>query len=202
MLIVQAVGVAFLIGYTTFAALQWCEMRRTNNLSTQALSNAKKQFERDQRPYVWPAEIVPFPLRVGEQIRANVFLVKYGKTPALREKYGGKVLVYVGKGTLFQADEFFENFDENNIVGGSEIIIPPGIPPDPRKSQAFSTAKSDGIIATAAGLNEIEKTEGSFAVVGVVVYFDAAGNKYRTDFCTMHLPGGLMAWCSRHNEIH
>lgn len=198
----EMVGLAVLIAYTTFAALQWCEMRKTNKLSGDALSNAKTQFQQDQRPYMWPAKFIPFPVKVKEPIRVNSYYVNYGKTPALRQKSIGKILVFSGEGTLAQADRFFATFDESKIVGGSEIIVPPGIPPDPKQSQAFATDRSDVAPVDAKAVNEINKTDGSYAVVGVITYYDAFGNHYRSDYCAMHLANGNVAWCARHNEIH
>ena len=170
--------------------------------SRQAVTTAANNFVIDQRPYVWPAKVEELPRRVGQPIQVSVWFVDYGKTPALREKNTSKTLVYFGEGTLAQADKFFSTLDRDHIVGGSEVIIPPGIPPDAKQSQAFSTAYSDVILQDQAVIDGIDKTDGSFAVVGTISYWDAAGNHYWSDYCMMHLANGLMAWCARHNEIH
>jgi hypothetical protein len=167
-----------------------------------ALTATKEQFAKDQRPYVWPAEIVPHPPKVGEQIKANVYFVNYGKTPAINEKSAGKILLFVGEGTLKQADAFFDTFDENKVIGGSEIILPPGVPQDAKKSPAFITTYSDATPKDQSAIDEINRTDGSFAVVGVVTYFDSTGTHYRSNYCMMHLANGALAWCARHNEIH
>jgi hypothetical protein len=193
--LIEAVGIVFLIIYTGVTIGLWCSSRDANKL-------AHEHFLKDQRPYMWPMKIEAHPLKVGEPVRVNVFYANYGKTPALKEKSAGKVLIYVGEGTLKQADTFFANFDENKVIGGSEIIVPPGIPPNPKDSQAWATDQSDIIPKDQAAVDGIDKTDGSFAVVGVITYFDSYGTHYRSDYCAMHLANGNVAWCARHNEIH
>lgn len=199
-----------LIAYT-------CETRRTNDLTERALKNSKdqfiksqefsgKQFQSDQRPYIWPVLREPEkPPKPGEPIRVNVFFINYGKTPAIRERSQTGLLVFFGEGTMPQADKFFSTFDEKSLVGAdaSEIIVPPGIPPDVAKgASAYTTAESKPLPKDQKVLDEIRNTDGSYAVVGVVLYEDGLGGHYRSDFCSMHLHTGSMMWCTRHNEIH
>jgi hypothetical protein len=170
-----------------------------------ARDDSRIQFIRDQRPYVWTAGMVPFPIKTGDQIRANIYFVNYGKTPAIKEKSSGKILLITRIETTEEAtkefiDPFFDTFDENKVAGGSEIILPPGIPQDPKKSPAFVTVRSDFIVKNGADI--ISKTDGSFAIVGVVTYYDSAGTHYRSDFCMLHTANGNVAWCIRHNDIH
>jgi hypothetical protein len=206
---VEFLALVFLILYT-------CETRRTNNLTQRSLTQSatqftdsqkttKEEFVADQRPYVWPAGTVTFPIKSGEQIRANVYFVNYGKTPAIKEKSSGKILLITRIETPEEAttefvDPFFNTFDETKVAGGSEIILPPGIPQDPKKSPAFATERSDAIVNSGAEI--ISKTDGSFAIVGVVTYYDSAGTHYRSDYCMLHNANGNVMWCIRHNEIH
>jgi len=178
-----------------------CETKRTNNLTQQALTNARKNFAKDQRPYVWPARIEAAPLKLKEKVSANIYFINYGKTPAIKEHSTGKILVFYNKTIVEQIDNFFETFDETKVAGGSEIIVPPGIPTDPKQSQSFATTYSDVIPTTQAAMDLVTKTDGSFAVVGVVTYFDSDGTHYRSDYCMMHLANGLLAWCEKHNAI-
>ena len=166
-----------------------------------ALVASKEQFAKDQRPYVWPAQLVMIPPKAGEQVRVNVFFLNYGKTPALRETSLSKVLVFTSEEVRGQVDSYFDNFDETKISGGSVFIVPPGILPDPLKSEARTTARSDFVPNTQADADVIQKTDFSYAVIGVVIYYDAAGTHYRSDYCAMHLADGLMAWCPKHNDI-
>jgi hypothetical protein len=191
-----------LVVYAAFAGWQAWLTRRLAVGGDDALKLSKEQFVKDQRPYVWPAEIDPHPLKLGEQVKANVYFVNYGKTPAINEKSAGKILLFVGEGTLKQADTFFDTFDESKVIGGSELILPPGIPQDSKKSPSFITTYSDATPKDQPAIDEINKTDGSFAIVGVVTYFDSAGTHYRSNYCMMHLANGALAWCARHNEIH
>lgn len=52
MLIIQGVGVFFLIAYTTFAALQWCEMKKTATAAIEANKSADKTFRLTNRAHV------------------------------------------------------------------------------------------------------------------------------------------------------
>lgn len=182
-----------------------CEARSANRLSDQALTNAKEQFRNDQRPYVWPAKVDPVPIKLREPIKANIFFVNYGKTPAFKQKSHGKILVLGRKdtpeNTLKELDPFFDNFDESKVVGGSAVLLPPGIPPDLMKSQAYITARSEVGLADQASVSILNKQDGSFAIVGVVIYFDAAGTHYRSDYCLLHLANGALAWCEKHNQM-
>ncbi len=193
-----------------------CETKRTNDLTEASLQTSKYRFdesertskirfESDQRPYVWPAKFMDFPVKIHQQIMTSVYYVNYGRTPAIKMRSGGTILVFnQTEGTLVQADRFFAMFDESRMTGGSEIIIPPGIPPDLLKSSFFDTDRSSNVPppANQADVDEINGKDGSFAVVGVVVYDDSAGNHYRSDYCMMHLKNKLWAACTRHNEIH
>jgi hypothetical protein len=199
--IAELVTIGLLFAYTSIALWQGC-------LNKTAIQKLSENFIKDQRPWVWPGKIYPVPPKVGEQVRADVFYVNYGKTPAIKMKSAGKVLLFVGEGILKQADTFFATFDESKVQGGSEIILPPGIPPDLKNSLGYITSRSDYPLVPKQGfsdqavLDELNKTDGSFAVVGVVIYFDSAGTHYRSDYCMMHLSTGAMAWCEKHNEIH
>ena|ERR1700687_1814249 len=41
-------------------------------LSGTAIKDTRKHFTADQRPYVWPANIAPLPMKVNERLMANV----------------------------------------------------------------------------------------------------------------------------------
>src|ERR1700690_1989077 len=58
------------------------------------LIDARNNFRRDQRPYVWPSLMDPRPMEPQKPIYVDVFFVNYGKTPAINQHGAGKVLVF------------------------------------------------------------------------------------------------------------
>jgi hypothetical protein len=192
---IEILALIFLILYT-------CETKRTNDLTSTAVQNAKDQFRVDQRPYVWPGLLLTAEIKMGEKLRVNAYFVNYGKTPAIKQRNAGKVIVTEkGKSINQQIDEFFSLIDKNGIKG-DESILPPGIPQNAKESQSFVSCESDIIPITDTAVNFFKDTDGSFAVVGSSIYQDSYGTTYRTDYCSAHLNKTLLAWCSTHNEIH
>jgi PD-(D/E)XK endonuclease len=187
---------------------EWAEMRFMAKAAENGLEVAKPYGEMSRYDFAVEYE--------GKFVRVQVksTMASHGRgyectVRGWRGPYGrkqrmtGKVLLYFGEPTLKQADTFFDSFDKSKMVGGgSEIILPPGIPPDLKKSPAFTTSRSDVIAQDSATLDGIDKTDGSFAIVGIVTYYDSLGTFYRTDYCLMHTANGVLAWCARHNEIH
>jgi hypothetical protein len=190
-----------LVIYATFAGWQALLTRDLARGGDAALVASKQQFAKDQRPYVWPAEIVWHSLKIGEEVEANVYFLNYGKTPALRETSLSQILVFTSEESKKQIDTYFDKFDESKVWGGSMIIVPPGILPDPRKSEAFITARGDRKPINQQGLDAIHADFG-YALIGTTIYYDAAGTHYRSDYCAWHLANDVTAWCERHNEIH
>jgi hypothetical protein len=189
-----------LIIYAAFAGWQACLTRDLTRGGDAALRASKDQFAKDQRPYVWPAEIVWRPLKIGEEVTANVYFLNYGKTPALRETSLSQILVFTSEESKKEIDTYFEKFDESKVSGGSMVIVPPGILPDPRKSEAFITARGDRKPINQQGLDAIHADFG-YALIGTTIYYDAAGTHYRSDYCAWHLANDVTAWCEKHNEI-
>jgi hypothetical protein len=189
-----------LLIYAAFAGWQALLTRDLARGGDAALVASKQQFAKDQRPYVWPAEIVWRPLKIGEEVTANVYFLNYGKTPALKETSLSQILVFTSEESKKQIDTYFEQFDESKVSGGSMVIVPPGILPDPRKSEAFITARGDRKPITQQGLDAIHADFG-YALIGTTIYYDAAGTHYRSDYCAWHLANDVTAWCEKHNEI-
>jgi hypothetical protein len=180
-----------------------CETRRTNDLTNKGITQSQKNFIFDERPYVWPAKIEPLPMKVGERIMANVYSVNYGRTPAIHHRATGRIFVAKQGDVMTQADLWFDHFSEKSpdFNEGSQVILPPGIPPDVKQYPSHITLQG-GIPDDQHAIDVINGTDFSFAIVGIFLYEDFDGNHYRTDFCKMHLAVGTEAWCPRHNEIH
>jgi hypothetical protein len=84
----------------------------------------------------------------------------------------------------------------------SELILPPGIPPDVHKAFDFITVFGSGSPKDQSAIDKLNNEGGSFAIIGVIVYNDSSGKTYRSDYCIAHTSTGALMWCPRHNEIH
>lgn len=166
------------------------------------LATTKHNFIADERPYVWLSTMLASDVKPNERIRVDVWYANFGKTPAIRQKGNTSMIVAQGKDITPMIDEYFRVMHRKGIVGGSEIMLPPGIPADPTQSKAWHSILSDQIIGDQKTADTIKGTTGSFAVVGMIVYEDSSGNHYATDFCLMNLAGGALSYCPAHNEIH
>jgi hypothetical protein len=203
---VELAALIFLVLYT-------CETRRTNNLTKLALSTSEKQFVlsqttskdqflKDQRPYIWPMKLEPAKPIIGQSVKANVFLANYGKTPALKMRSVGTVLLpipNVHKTVMELAEDFFAHASPNSAEG-YESIMPQGVPSDPHKSANWFTAESSVIPKTGKYLRALTDNEVE-VIVGRTLYTDSAGTEYRTDYCVIPLHNGNQMWCPTHNEI-
>jgi hypothetical protein len=106
-------------------------------LTRAAISDAREQFVKDQRPYVWSLEYTPTKdaphIVANEKMWANISWVNYGKSPAIRAKGTGKI--FVGPDAMQQADKWFASLGAGPLPSepNAETIIAPGIPSDPEK---------------------------------------------------------------------
>jgi hypothetical protein len=195
----------FLVGIATLAFLitYTCQTRRANDLTKESIAQSQRNFILGERPYVWPAKIEPLPMKVGEKVMANVYSVNYGRTPAIHQRATGTILVANIGDVMTQADKWFESFSDKSAAfnEGSQVILPPGIPPDVKQYPSHITLQG-GTPGDKHAIEVLNGTDFSFAIVGIFLYNDSAGNQYRTDLCMRHLAIGNEAWCPRHNEIH
>jgi hypothetical protein len=174
------------------AVLQWKTMNGQ-------LEEMRSQFQRDQRPYVMPTKVEPFPFAAGKPIMVNLRWVNYGKSPAI--KVSGRSAIFFGANALEQADRWFELIEASKpLTSIPERIVPPGVPADLKEAE-FSTLSSIKAI-TQEELNFLTSSNFSIAVVIRQVYFDSAGNRYWTDSCFSNLATMAMPDCPKHNEIH
>jgi len=115
------------------AYLQWTAMRDQMN-------EMRSQFQRDQRPYVMPTKVEPFPFAAGKPIMVNLRWVNYGKSPAI--KVSGRSAIFFGANALEQADRWFELIEASKpLTSIPERIVPPGVPTDLKEAE-FSTLSS------------------------------------------------------------
>jgi hypothetical protein len=95
-LIVQAVGVLFLIAYTTFAALQWCETKKAADAARDAARVATVTLKVTLRPRLMILAMsdmvstingILTPNLVDGKVRVNLTIPNYGPFPANNVKW-------------------------------------------------------------------------------------------------------------------
>jgi hypothetical protein len=195
----ETFGLIVLVAYTTFAALQWCEIRNTNRLTQSALDNSKNQFRQDQRPYIWLAnETKDSPNMVFQtldfispskgklhQIAVTMLFTNFGKSPAILIRH------YHG---IRLGDEN-ETFTIIPRWVDDSRILPPG------KIDTFS-AQSDTFL-TDTQLSEYTRVpaRAGMKVFATWQYADSGGHRYETEICLGRLNLGGWAYCKNHTEI-
>jgi hypothetical protein len=84
-LLLSAATLLFLIKYTNYARLQWCEMRSASAAAWQSVAGIQRQTRMDERPWiraVLPFAPLPKDIRAGEITQFHVLVRGLGKTPA------------------------------------------------------------------------------------------------------------------------
>jgi hypothetical protein len=196
-------------------------------LTRKSINNNSGQFQIDQRPYLWTSNKTPYTgIRAGQRMWANIELIDYGKSPALRAAITGRI--FVGPSAEGEADTWFTGLGDKPIVtgGNNELPIPPGIPsvfpnmpaseyPGPEEAEKLSNAMPPGgfggggffTLMSDAVLDEkavdyVMHTDESVRIVMRLQYFDGFGNRYWSDICLSRFVSGAMPNCLRHNEMH
>lgn len=120
-----SVGVLVLVVY----GFQLDAMLRSNRLTRESIRNTAKQFQIDQRPYVWDNNIInPVNVKIvsGQRMWINLSLINFGKAPALHSR--GAAKIFIGENAMHEADEWFDSIgdkpfaDDPNDTG---IVVPP-----------------------------------------------------------------------------
>ena len=196
-------------------------------LTRQSINNNSKQFEIDQRPYLWTTNTIPtISLVPNEQMWANIQIVNFGKAPALSARVTGAILV--GPSALRLADQWFTEVDNRmDSPEMTEMVIPPGLPtlfpgrsPEKSSTEDMNMIKPNPNIPTGGfggggffsvfsqqslrrdEVDYIMKNAGAAVMVAHLRYYDASGNTYTTNICLYRNPNGTVPSCSRHNEIN
>jgi hypothetical protein len=197
------VSSGLILVYVLVTTWQACSTRKLVVTSQETLSTSESQFIKDQRPYIWISDIKMVTPVDKQPISAKIYFANYGKSPAIRMVTTGTILF--GKDAFNKADWFFDGLDNTRISDkqkSSEIIAPPGIPPDPEKSHIFTTIQSSDLVQNADELKSLLGRDYAIVMVGRAEYFDSSGVFYRSDFCLYNLTAGPSAYCHKHNEIH
>jgi hypothetical protein len=201
--IVQLATLGALIVYAGFTFWQ-------GYLTRESIKNNTREFQIDQRPYVWTSNVdSKTSIKAGERMWANIHMINYGKSPALRTS--GTALIFVGSNAKKDAEQWFAANPDQAFTDteGTQTVVPPGIlppfPDNPEKAMfgggGYFTAMSQHVLSQ-TDVDYILQYEESAVIVARLQYFDGFGNHYWSDICLSRFTNGSTPHCTKHNEIH
>ena len=194
-------------------------------LTRESITNNTKQFQIDQRPYVWDNNVRPgVSIEPNQKMWANIVMINFGKSPALKTRIVGKI--FVGPNAMSDADSCFTQIGDNRFQenpADTGTVVPPGIPapvqplseqelakPIPSgkvrmENETFGggglfTIMTDDVLKQ-PDVDYVLGTEQSAVLVAHLEYFDGFGNVYMSNICLSRFKNGNMPHCTRHNEI-
>jgi hypothetical protein len=152
-----------------------------NQTAVQAVSLARENFLKDQRPYLWLTNNFGVPGYI-EEFRFPAWpwhYTNYGRTPANNVHITASM--NVGENALTAARPFEPS--------KRAAPIPPG-------KDDFSTAIAKQAMPKSELLRLLKNVDGSALVYGRINYTDAAGTPYETGFCFYGIKTGAIAYCT------
>ncbi|HXM61835.1 MAG TPA: hypothetical protein VN950_13340 [Terriglobales bacterium] len=166
----------------------------------------RTQFTKEQRPYVWVKFDHPVVFNRDWKSKPgtppwswDIFLVNYGKTPALNVVFCQEVLI--GKGPLTQ-NERLTNTDFpagcNDPTNQSLPSIKPGVIPQGEK---ISTTDTPSHPYEPEMLDLVKSTDDSMAIGGRIDYDNVTGDHYVSFFCALRYASGAMHTCPKYQNI-
>lgn len=179
--------------YAAIAAFQWFAMLAANKQSATgvgaavraadtaqlAVQDARNNFRRDQRPYIWMANMTVGPSYdvTRKEIVWNWFYANYGKTPAYQSK--GRQFMKLGTGPFkfssLHGDIAFAPLPPNRAGEYDTVFSQPGVTPE--EFQAFM------------------QVDGGIQMRVDISYSDSYGGQYYTGFCFSHNANGSVQYC-------
>jgi|SRR5579864_2799018 len=174
----EIVGIGVVITYTSIAALQWCEMKRANRLTKQALGQAQTQMRISVRPWVGitdePNAIQTTPIKFDGQGNASI---KYRVSVRNYSTYGVQNVMAIGN--LVVTEDLNRVRREMDALCGDNFVghLDMGDVVFPGKQQLLTES---GSIFNRSEMGSSKKFEGWF--VGCIGYRDQFKFLYHTRF--------------------
>jgi len=198
MLITQ-IGLA-LIGIVALGiyALQWCEMRKATKATQDSVTNADRNFRRDERAWVafsFVAGNITF--TIGKTFLVPTLLINTGKTPA--KSVEGNIVVGVferGKPLDFSYAPGHANY---RVAAGT--IFPNGSITESFEGIEHGTGHANAIIITKPLAEEILSSRSLVIVHGRITYHDIFGEEHWTTYCrVVSNPSLIPEDCTHYNN--
>jgi hypothetical protein len=148
--------------------------------ATAANQNAREQFQRDQRPYVWltnePEALDWTKLENRPVLTWPLHYTNYGKSPAYNIKLHVALEVVLVNG-------------ERN----SANVISKGAPLPPNKQDLLLAVSSTDV--TPEEFQRLRLVDGGVRAFGLIEYQDSSDTTYETRFCLRHRANGKADYC-------
>jgi len=188
------IGIAALGIYT----LQWREMRKATRATQDSVTNADRNFRRDERAWVsfsfGPGSVT---FTIGKPFLVPTLLINTGKTPA--KNVEGNIVVGVferGKPLDFSYAAGHANY---RVAAGT--IFPNGSITESFEGIEHGTDHANAIIITKSLAEEILTNRSLVIVHGRITYYDIFGDQHRTTYCrVVSNPSLIPEDCTHYNN--
>jgi hypothetical protein len=174
------------------------EAGRQVEAAKDSLKVVRDNFQTDQRPYVMLSYFEPQIVTPGKKISVDLYWANYGKSPAINVRRRSEV--FFGPDAIDRADKWFETEAPKAFLDDIGIIIPPGVPVDPKRTH-FASISKDAVLTTKE-FEFVVTHDFSVVIANRQVYTDGAGKTYWTDSCMARFVSGAIPFCLKHNEVH
>jgi hypothetical protein len=199
--VVECIVAFFIVVYTLVSICLWIATRRANEISRQGVTNADRNFKRDER--AWMAfEFVAGNITVtlNKPFFVPTKPLNTGKTPA--KNVEGSIVVGV-----FKKGEHL-SFDYSSGHGNANYAVKAGtIFPNGSIEESFQGLRSVGdrdheaILMTKVMLEEIRTGQSFIIVHGKITYRDIFGSEHWTTYCRyVTNPSLINDECTRYND--
>jgi hypothetical protein len=185
----ELVGLAFLIAYTIFAGLQWCEMRKAANAAKGANEAAREALIRSQRPWVGITEAPTITRILNEEriigLQVTFWVKNYGPSPAIYLNLvpgGMPVAGDPGPAPTVLECKIAEDYAKGHIAKEMRNgkLSPIGVP-----AEGFTVFPNERLdIRPIASYDRPNNPKSYFTFYGCVAYGDQFGKSiHHTPFC-------------------
>jgi hypothetical protein len=163
------------------------------SVSAQAVTQARDQFLKDERPYIWNGQMELPHLKIGDKVTWNYHYTNFGKSPAIGLANNCQILLAAHK--TRQKKNLFTPIHNPKFMNEG-FVVPPG------DSSGFSTCESEEI----ANQADIDMHNTYDAAVGMKIFYeysDTSGNVYTSKVCFFLRRVGIsqVGICPTENEI-
>jgi len=167
------------------------QQKRSADAAEASLNAVNSNFVNEERPYIAVTKQTPNPAHPKvEENFDPVFNIEYrnfGRSAAIDTR--SRSHVFFGENIKGKIIDFFKPVP---ITGGSKVTVPPAGAADP--NPPFISARA-GRLASDKEATFVAANDYALAIVAVIEYRDAKGNKYSERYCTLNLVTGAFQYC-------